>query len=466
MALKDARGVAVSSDNRASVDRFDQAVELFLGFFNDPLATIDAALEEDPEFIMGHCFRAGMMVTSSEKGAEAEIAKHVAAVEALAADANERERGHIAAARAWLEGDFERAMTLYGKVVAAYPHDICALQFAHLGDFLLGHSWMLRDRPASVLPQWDEDMPGYGYLHGMHAFGLEETGLYRRAEDSGRRAVELNPRDTWAIHAVAHVMEMEGRLDGGIDWFTSRISDWAPDNAFAFHNFWHLSLYHLDLGQSDHVLEIYDGHVRPEPSEVALEMVDAAALLWRLRLMDIDVGDRWQELADSYEPMIEDAYYVFNDFHAMMAFVGAGRPEAARQLLEVVERRAAGGGTNGMMTLEVGLPACRAIHAFGEGDYATTVELLRPLPPKAMRFGGSHAQRDVIHRTAVEAALRAGQGQTARALAAERIDLKPSSPFNWSLTARALGLAGDSEGATRATQRAAALARGRRAAAA
>ncbi|MCG8359039.1 MAG: tetratricopeptide repeat protein [Kiloniellales bacterium] len=468
MALKDARGVEVSSDNRSSVESFDKAVELFLGYFNDPLAVIDEALEADPAFIMGHCFRAGMMLSSSEKGGEAEMLTNLAAAKALADKANDRERGHIAALEAWTERDFERALALYGRHLAAYPHDICALQFAHLGDFLLGHAWNLRDRPASVLPQWDPSMPGYGYLLGMHAFGLEETGLYRRAEDSGRRAVELNPRDTWAIHAVGHVIEMEGRLGDGIEWYSSRVEDWSKDNGFAFHNWWHLALYHLDLGETDRALEIYDRGVHPADSEVALELVDAAALLWRMHLMGLDVGDRWSSVADSYEAMIDDAYYAFNDFHAMMAFVADGRNEAAGRLIEVVERRAADDAkdTNVMMTREVGLPACQAIRAFGAEDYASAAELLRPLPPKAMRFGGSHAQRDVIHRTTLEAALRAGDGPLARAVAAERTDQKPTSPFNWSMTAKAFDLIGDRASAQRAAEKAESLAQGRRAAAA
>ena len=53
-------------------------------------------------------------------------------------------------------------------------------------------------------------MPYYGYLLGMGAFGLEEVGEYAEAEKMGRRAVEIEPRDGWAVHAVAHVMQMQG----------------------------------------------------------------------------------------------------------------------------------------------------------------------------------------------------------------------------------------------------------------
>ena len=458
MSLRDKRDAPVSTGNRRSLERLESVFGDFQGFFGDPMAGVDEILREDPDFVLAHCFRAGLCVVSSEKGAEPILKESVEAAEALADKANDRERGHIAAARAWLDGDYARAVDRYGRVLIDYPRDAMALQFAHLTDFLLGYSWMLRDRVARVLPHWSEGVPGYGYLLGMHAFGLEEMNQYGRAEETGRRAVELIPTDTWGIHAVAHVLEMQGRLDEGVDWYRARIDDWTPDNGFAFHNWWHLSLYHLDLGQTERVLEIYDSAIRPGPSEVAMEMVDAAALLWRLHLRGVEVGDRWKELADSYVPMVEDAYYAFNDAHAMMSFVADGREASAKRLLGVLERRAEEGGANGMMTRDVGLPFCRAIEAFAEGDYAAAVEVLSALRPIANRFGGSNAQRDLLSLTLIEAALRDGQGRLAHALLAERTDLKPGSPFAWAATARALEMTGNADGAERALTKSAALA--------
>jgi len=450
MALTDRRGVAVSTDNRQSLDRYEQAVDLLHSYFNDPLAAIDQALAEDPTFVMGHCFRAGLLTTTTDRAAEPMLRESVEAGEALAAKANDRERGHLAAARAWLDSDFEQAVTRYGDIAIDYPRDSLALQLAHLGDFYLGQSSQLRDRIARALCDWDESVPGYGYVLGMHAFGLEEMGDYGRAEERARRALALNPRDPWAVHAGAHVMEMQGRLGDGVHWLTSRTKDWAPDNGFAFHNWWHLALYHLDLGQHDRVLELYDTAIHPKPSELPLEMLDATALLWRLHLRGIDVGSRWSELADSWEKRIEDGYYVFNDMHAMMAFVGSGREAAARRLLEVLIRRVLQGGTNAMMTRDVGLPVCRAIQAFARGNYPAAIEELMPVRQIAHRFGGSHAQRDVLSLTLIEAALRAKDAKLARALASERTELKPTSPFNWTLTARAREVAGDAPGANAA----------------
>ena len=457
MSLRDVRGMPVSTGNRDSLDRYEEAEELFLSYFADPLAVIDKAVADDPGFVMGHCFRAGMMVTGSEKAAQEPLEESVKAGEALWDDANDRERGHIAAARAWLDGDFATSIRLYGEILHDYPRDTLAMQVAHIGDFLLGQSTMLRDRLARVLPEWEESVPGYSYLLGMHAFGLEETNDFAAAEATGRRAVELNPRDPWAIHAVAHVMEMQGRLVDGIGWFDERVDDWAPENMFAFHNWWHLALFHLDLGDTDRVLDLYDSQIHPQSTDVALELLDASSLLWRLHLRDVDTGDRWQDISESWEATAEGGFYSFNDLHAMMAYVASGRNADARALLKMVEVSTNGDNTNAMMSREVALPLCQALIAFGAGNYQKCVGLIEAVRPHSNRFGGSNAQRDVIGLTQVEAALRGGLVPTARSLAAERTNFKPSSPSNWQLTARVMDLSGDTGGAEQVRSQAVAL---------
>jgi hypothetical protein len=451
MMLTDRHGMPVSTPDRAAIDACDDAIDLFHGYYGNPIEALDRAAELHPAAVMPRVAKAGILLTTSEKQYEPIAAAEIEAAVRLAPHANERERGHIAACRAWLDGDWRRAVREWGDVLLDYPRDTLALQLAHLGDFFLGQSQMLRDRVARVLPYWRESTPGFGYVLGMHAFGLEECGDYAHAEQTGRRALEVNARDPWAVHAVAHVMEMQGRLPEGIDWLESRAGDWAPDNGFAFHNWWHLALYYLDLGDHAKVLELYDTKVRPGGSEVILEMIDATAMLWRLHLRGIDVGARWKELADRWEPLAGQAHYAFNDAHAMMAFVADGRQDAAGKVLASLRERAdQGGGTNAAMTREVGLPVCVALAAFGREEWDVVIEMLRPVRLVAQRVGGSHAQRDILSLTLIEAALRGGQGRLARALAAERTQVKPTSPFNWRLTARAQTLLGEQDGATHA----------------
>jgi hypothetical protein len=440
MSLRDSRGEPVSTSSPAQLAVLEHATTLAASYFVDPLAEIDRALAEDHGFAMGHALRVALAVMAAEKGALPMLADSVAAIEGSAA-ANARERAHAAAGRAWLAGDFRGAVDRYGDLLMDHPRDLVALQAAHIGDFLLGQSQMLRDRLAWVLPHWNADTPGYGYVLGMYAFGLEETNLYDRAEDTGRRALQLEARDPWSVHAVAHVMEMQGRTADGIDWLTGRSGDWSPGNGFAFHNWWHLALFQLELGDHARALDIHDRLLRPRPTQIAYENVDASALLWRLHLRGVDVGDRWRALARDWEPAVDDGYYAFNDVHAVMAFIGAGRTDLVERALATLGRQAAAGapGGNGMMSREVGLPLARGLLAFSRGDHEACIRELSAVRVHAHRFGGSHAQRDVIHLTLVEAALRSGRTRLAQALVAERTALRPDSPFNRLLAARARG---------------------------
>jgi tetratricopeptide (TPR) repeat protein len=393
----------------------------------------------------------------TERSMEPALRTAVEAGEALARGANEREWMHLAAARAWLDGDYDRAVDRYARIAAEHPRDLLAVQVAHLGDFMVGRQTGLRDHVAQVLHAWDAATPGYGYVLGMYAFGLEETGDHARAEEAGRRAVELDPRDAWASHAVAHVMEMEARIDDGIEWLGRTSGGWDQDNTFVFHNFWHLALYHLDAGDVDQALALYDRRIRPQRSDVALEMVDAAALLWRAHLRGHDVGKRFEPLAEDWARRIGDGYYAFNDAHAMMALLGAGRTDDAGRLLDGLERHAEGAGTNARMVREVGLPLCRALRAFARGDHRACVDGILAIRDHAIRFGGSNAQRDVLSLTALEAALRGGLAAVARALASERTRLRPTNPAGWAFAARASEAAGDTAAAARERAHAARL---------
>ncbi len=178
--------------------------------------------------------------------------------------------------------------------------------------------------------------------------------------------------------------------------------------------------------------------MRPEPSEYQLPLLDAVALLWRMHLRGLDVGNRWAELADLYEKDDEDGFYAFNDMHAMLALVAAGRSSAAATRLAAMESAAEGQGTNAMMLRLAGVPVARAIQAFGQERYGEVVDHLMPVRYRAYVFGGSHAQRDVVQRTLIEAALRNGNKALAIALSNERTSLKPHCPFSWQLHERAI----------------------------
>ena len=236
----------------------------------------------------------------------------------------------------------------------------------------------------------------------MLAFGLEETADYARAEKLGRLSVELEPRDGWGWHAVAHVMEMQNRRRDGIAWLTQDTPAWSEGSFFAVHNWWHLALFHLGLDQIDEVMALLDQRVLGSASPLVLDMIDASALLWRLQLRGVPVGDRWDALASRWAAVCAASTYAFNDLHAMMAFVGADRMGDAARLLDAQQQALAAGDDNVGFLNDVGLGATQAIHHFALGRHAEAAELLRrvrreaaPLrrQPCAARRAGPDADR-------------------------------------------------------------------------
>jgi tetratricopeptide (TPR) repeat protein len=437
--LKDRYGNLMSTSSPAAVAKFDQACELIRLYRGDPIAALDAVLEDDPDCAMAWAARAGILVQQTDKAYSEEAERSIRA--GAAANGNERELAHLEAARHWLEGRIHDATTSFARIAQEFPRDLIALQAAHLGCFYLGRQSELRDWPVQALRAFNRGDDGYHAVLGMAAFGYEECGDYARGNALGREAVSLDPRDGWAVHAVAHVNEMRGDVNAGIPWLSDSADSWAPDSGFAFHNWWHLALLYLDNGATDEALRLYDTKVRRDDSPLLLEWIDASALLWRLKLEGVDAGVRWQSLAASWERTADDGFYSFNDLHAIMAFLGAGRSQDVARTLAAMRRAASGNSDNAYMTRAVGLPLAEAFVAFDAGRYAETVEKIGAVRGIAQRFGGSHAQRDILTLTMLHAAIKGGMKRVADALAAERLAHKPESPWARKLSRRAQAIA-------------------------
>jgi len=419
----------------AALGHYRRALHELRCFVGDPVGSIEAVLAEEPDFAMAHAFKGWLFGLSTEKAAEPVTHACATALNRLAA--TPRERAHAAALTALSEGRWHVAGRILAEHTADLPLDGLAIQAGHQIDFFTGEATLMRERVSRALPAWSPELPGYHALLGMQAFGLEECGEYTSAEEAGRRAIDLQPRDGWAQHAVAHVLEMQSRQADGIAWMRRNEAAWTGDSFLQIHNWWHLALFHYERGEVDAILDLYDGPIAGAGSTYVLNLDDASAILWRLHLGGVDVGDRWEKLAALWQPKAKDGCYAFNDMHAMMAFAAAGHIEAQRDLIAAQVEAMGRDDDNARFTSEVGHAAALGIQAFAQGRHADAIKLLRPLPPIAHRFGGSHAQRDVIELTLIEAALRAGEGSLARSLSAKRLARRASSPLSHLFVQRA-----------------------------
>jgi tetratricopeptide (TPR) repeat protein len=425
---KDPRGCPTGTASGVAVAQMEQALESMLSYFGDPLAALERAQEADPQWAHVHTVRAGLLLTAGEFEAARQARDELAAAARLADRANDREKAHIAAAQAAGDGDWDRACGLWEAILVQSPRDIAALLFAHLFDFYRGDALNLKRRPLRVLPRWSPELPFYGYVLGMAAFGLEEAGHYAEAEDTGRAAVAMNPRDPWAIHAVTHVFEMQGRHRAGAAWLRGRLQDWSVDNGFSFHNWFHAALFHLEEMDTAAALDVYDNHLAGV-ADLALQRVDRTAILWRLKLLGVDVASRFDALRRTWSTAAPAAgFYAFNDLHALIACIGAGTdlPDA---LIEAMTGASSGDSSNARMTRRVGLPLARAFDDYRRGRWSEATEGLLRVRDTSHVFGGSHAQRDILTLTLMDAAVRAGQRELAGHILAERHLAKQHTPL-------------------------------------
>jgi hypothetical protein len=431
--LTDAHGNPASGSQDA-VARYDHAVDRLLRYHPAVVDATTELLETAPDFAMGHALSAYLSLSSTD-------APDVPGAGAAASDlarvgaGNDREQAHQEVIETWLAGDWHGASRGLDDLLVHWPSDLLALLVGHQLDFYLGNARNLRDRVGRSIRSVDPGHPHYGFVCGMHAFGLEESGQYELAEERGMDALSRNPDDVWAIHAVVHTFEMRGLVDDGIGFLRSRQPDWTSDNMFTVHNWWHLALYLLEADRVDDALAIYDAHIHNDGSMgVPLEMLDASALLWRLYLAGADTDGRFGPLADAWASRMEaEPWYVFNDLHAVMAFAGAGRLDEARAVVDRLDRYVATAPdpsrSNVWMTAEVGRPSSAAVIAFAEGRHDDVIAGLLPIRFVFQHFGGSHAQRDALQRTLLESALRAGDLDLARALTSERLSVRETSVY-------------------------------------
>lgn len=417
--LQDLFGQEATLVSRKAQAAWDQTAMAFLAHSNATPQHLADTLEHAPDFALAHAVRGMFYLLLGRR----ELVKPAAEAHACAVQAarkhliTARETLYIDALRAYLSADLPAAVRALETVLEAHPADALAMKLSHAIRFVQGDMKGMRRSVERVRPAYDGDHPAYGYLLGCHAFSLEETGDYRAAEQQGREAVSRCSDDAWGLHAVAHVYDMTCDAKGGLDWLSGREASWAHCNNFRYHVWWHKALMHLDLGQVDQVLELYDSQIRAEKTDDYRDISNGASLLGRLELEGIDVGDRWEELADFSMERTEDGCLIFADLHYLLALIGGNREDA---IIAMMARLHNAANTSENQTSAMGLEAAKGLRAFGEADYSTAFTNLSRARRALQLAGGSHAQRDIFERLTIDAGLRAGHTDAAAAILQER----------------------------------------------
>lgn len=393
-------GNDVTAASAGAARALDKTLMSYLSLGRETGPLLKDVFAADPDMVMAHCLKGYFFLLMATGPLRDRVPKSLAAAEAGLEGVTAREKTHVRALKHWLGGDAAGAAKAWEEILADHPRDVLALRLAHHAYFYLGAAGDMLSSVERVLDAWDEGAPGHGFVLGMRSFALEESGDYAAAEESGRRAVDINADDPWAVHAVAHVMEMQGRHGDGVEWITGLEPHWDQANNFRYHLWWHRALMHLGRGELDQALELYDQSIWDEDSDEYLDLCNDVSLLLRLELLGVDIGDRWRVVAEKASARTDDRMLTFVDCHVVAALAAAGQMEKA-------EKMAAKMANTGGVFADVGVPVSKALIAHRAGDYQSAAGTLGGVRDAIVTMGGSHAQRNLFELVLRDAVARA-----------------------------------------------------------
>ncbi len=392
----DQLGLEYTTSNPAVPGLFLESVDNYLGSKAVTMPSIETVLAEDAELPLASMFRAYLLKLAADPKFRTPIQKTIDQLDNHDG-LNDRERKHLAALKSWHADQLDETAAIFDDLIVDYPHDILAIKIAHHLHFYGGGAGAMLASLERALPRWTADDPYYGYMKGMHCFALEESGRYEEAESAGKEALEHNIFDIWAAHAVTHIYQMQSRFDEGVAFVQGFDGKWDDINNFVNHLHWHEALQHIGRGDAAKALAIYDALlIKPLKDDFYLDVCNATSLLWRLEMLGIDVGKRWEELAQFADRRVTDDELIFTTLHYLMVPAVLQDNAMTERCLGKLAAWSKDSTTQAAIVEKVGLPLGRAIAAFGSENPSAGAEIISTIKDDIYLIGGSHAQRNLF----------------------------------------------------------------------
>lgn len=418
--------INLNTPSDESAKQYDAILTQICGWYEDQstggLAKArKAMLEADPEFVLGVALdlELNLMGALSSPRFDQQLAERIEALNKLVErkrdQVNDQELLHVQVVNHWAKSELKEATRKLEKIATLYPEDVSALKMNQDTYFMLGTALPMRNSLAASLGQISDKNPLKGYVHGMYSFALEESNMFDEAQVEAKKALDMIPRDTWAIHNYAHCLEMQAKVEEGLKWMYEKKCDWSPCQMLACHQYWHSALFHINNDQFDDAVALLDKEVltRCVKGSTSLDMHDAASMVYRMELVDlfgraseksnskVESHKRWQSVYNMCEPHKRDHLLGFNDAHFMMSYLGMDDLQAARELIDTID--ISGHLNEGQTVVK---PLLEAMYQFKLGAYGRCVDLLENIRFDIIRIGGSHAQRDIFEQLLLVAALK------------------------------------------------------------
>jgi hypothetical protein len=427
---RDYLGNPVTGDNDATLRFLDDFIEGFLAYERRAERILEAS-QANPDSCMANVYSGMLWMLLEARAAPIRAGKYLKAAERAAPLATRREQLNVAVLRAWVADDVPLTLRLCDELSDEFPRDLVMVKVHQYLEFNRGNSPAMLKVALKVLDASAE----VSYAHGMAAFGYEQCHLLAEAETAARRALSLRDKEPWAQHALAHVLLTRGHIDEGSQFLEQVANTWTGLNSFMLtHLWWHLALFYISQGRDADALRAFDQHCWGVAKTYSQDQVGAVSLLARLELAGIDVGSRWEDVADHLQARAADTVQPFLTLQYLYGLARAGRPEAD-ELLEVVrEFSKIAPGYSRRTWAQVALPAAEGLHAYAKCDYPRAWDQLSVAIPRLNEVGGSHAQRDLFEQILLDAALKSGRLMAAQQMLELRRKSDPNGvPVNMSL---------------------------------
>jgi len=424
---QDALGNEVSGTNEATLAGIDDFVTGFLGY-ETKATNILAAADADPDSVLANIYSGFTWMFLEAAGAEDRACVYLERAHAAAGAANPREALLLRQLERWIAGDVPAVQALGETIVAEFPRDLASVKLHQYFSFNRGDAAAML-AIAKKAEAANLDSP---HLHGMLAFGYEQMHQLGKAEREARLALEIKQKEPWAQHALAHVMLSTGRVREGIAFLGEAQQTWTNLNSFMYtHNWWHKALFHISLGDSAAVFDAYDNHVWGIEPGYSQDQVGAVSLLARMEIAGLDVGNRWQQLAEYLRPRARDTLQPFLTLQYLYGLARAGYFEANQLMLAIEDKARSSDAFDKLVWRDVALPAARGVLAHARRNWADTARYLTIANPRMTEIGGSHAQRDLFAQILLDAHLKLGNWAVAERLLEMRRTWDPDGvPLN------------------------------------
>ena len=380
------------------------ALDHLLRAVGDPVAELSDIGPGHPEFNEAQIIRAAAGVLAKDPGTFPAIAQTIRTSDGLVV--TPRERAHLAAAEAWLDGNPVLAAERYASILSRWPRDLLALRLAQSCYFFLGWHDQLCAVIDAVVPAWKRDQHEFGFVLAMASFAHAENGDAAYAEVLGRNALASDPACPLGVHAVAHAIAESGRHRDGARWMRDQGAQWARQSRMRTHNAWHLAMFDAEEGNVASALGILDAWLLPASAGSPLDACDAAGLLWRLSTDGVDDEGRWSRVSDAFERTMTPGFWPYVDLHAALAHLTARKPARAQRLVHAIARHAQGGNYAAWRARHITRPGLRALGALAEGRHGEAARMLAGLRPVLGDVGGSRVQLEIFESIAHEAGRR------------------------------------------------------------